>query len=282
MHNFFLLTRGRTGSTAILDEIGKTSALALQEIFTNAGGSSDSAATAELDPNALPYDTWLTLQLGQDFHGAPAIDQPALHMRILGRALPRLTKLSGMAYRTVNRWYLHRYLENIEFRARSEGRPAFIFKLLSHQIAERHALLGVLNARAYRAVLLTRKNVVRQVLSGMVAAQRGVYNSKVRRDAAPCHIDIEKLMFSVAWEMRCNEENRALPRGNNFDFIEISYEDYCVNRASFYRKLLPFMGLPADLPALTDYYVMIPDIRHAIENFSEVEACVNAAFGMEQ
>ncbi len=39
--------------------------------------------------------------------------QPALHMRILGRALPRLTKLSGMAYRAVNRWYLHRYLENI-------------------------------------------------------------------------------------------------------------------------------------------------------------------------
>ena len=145
---FFLMTRGRTGSTAVIDELTKSRSLcAMHELFLMYNFVEHTPAFEKIYNLLLPFDLW---------------------------------KLQGWWLRWMPPFiysddlWARRYLEKAERLARHQGVAGFGFKVLSYHFDERPFLNALLKQQGYQVLYLTR-NVARQVLSGMVAAQSGIY-----------------------------------------------------------------------------------------------------------
>jgi hypothetical protein len=290
MNKFFMLTRGRTGSTAILDELGTTNIFALQEVFTDDVGEERKHVQNEVGNSTLPFELWMEPAQIAAVSKKLIFDRESILVN-LKNGLNQILKLvckhvpifrgnSWVIGRVIERYLLNQYLEYIENIAFETNRDGIVFKVLSHQITTRRPLLGVLKRRGYKAILLVRKNVVRQVISGMIAEQRGVFNTKKFISLPSCEIDLDRFEFSVSWELTCNEANRAILKQNNVEYIEISYEDFSKDRDNLYRKIFSYMGVSYQSPQITSYSIMIPDIKSAITNFEELESKVSAMFSL--
>ena len=216
MEKFVLTTRGRTGSTAVLDELGKiTNLLATQELFINGPF-----------PENLLKDYYKLL--------------PPFY----------LWKQQGSWWkRMIHTYYsdsklAHRYLIHAEELAERQGVNGFGWKVLSHHFDERPYLAELLKRLGYRTLYL-RRNIARQVLSGMVANKRGIYNSLEKVvDVGQYHIDIEEFKWHIKWERDCVIDDCTRLNAEGLDFIEISYEDYCDNRNLFFEKICAFLNFP--------------------------------------
>ncbi len=219
MEKFILVTRGRTGSTAVLDELSKSRRICItQELFLLWNFTENMRNYYKL---LLPFDLW--------------------------------KRQDGWLKRTFSNHYsdprqAHRYLTRAETLARRQGAAGFGWKVLSHQFDERPFLSELLKQQGYRAIYLKR-NSVRQVLSGMVANHRGVYNSLEKVvDERRFHIDMEKFKWLVQWERECVKKDCAQLAARGFDFIEVSYEDFCADRQAFYSHIFTFLNLPLESP----------------------------------
>lgn len=248
---FFVLTRGRTGSTAVMDELNKVSAIrATQELFLIRDFSQiPDAKFAKLFDILLPFDLWK--------------QKSKLYKWML-------SILDG------DKIWINLYLYEAEGLAKRQSARAFCFKVLSHHFDERPLLSTVLKERGYQVIYLTR-NIARQVLSGMVAAQTGVYNTTEDvGDTRRHQIDLEKFRWLVQWEVQCVEKDIARLKAERFDFIVVSYEEFNNDRQSFYKKIFHFLGLAVELPLASDYAVIIKDLKYTIENYDAVADCVSA------
>lgn len=243
MKNFVLVTRGRTGSTAVLDELGKTNHLCTtQELFLR--GPFEEKLLKDYYKLLLPFDLW----------------------KQEGRWWKR--RLFPSYYSDLQQ--AHRYLTHTAMLAQHQGAEGLGWKVLSHQFDERAFLGELLKRQGYRAIYLKR-NTVRQVLSGMVAKQRGVYNSREKVvDKRRYHIDIDNFQWLVQWERECLKKDCARLSTEGFDFIEVNYEDFCADRQAFYSHIFNFLILPQELPPPSDFVKMIDDPKLVIENYDEV------------
>ncbi len=275
MNKFFMLTRGRTGSTAILDEIGTTNILSLQEPFINTNARIPEETMKQICQPMAPFDLWL-----KSISGKKNQVKNNTLATSLCKGIDSLCRGKWIIGRVAARYLIEQYLNELE--NLSANKKGIIFKVLSHQLIEKRPLLGVLKSRGYKAILLVRRNVVRQVLSGMLAENRGLYNSRVQVKFPPCSIDLDRFEFCVAWEMRCVEEDRALLKGNGIEYVEVTYEDFCSNREKFYTDLFSYMKVDYLLPKSSSFSVMVPDIREAITNFDELESRVSSMFSLHQ
>ncbi|QPD03472.1 MAG: hypothetical protein Nkreftii_001246 [Candidatus Nitrospira kreftii] len=248
LKKFVLVTRGRTGSTAVLDELGKSSRLCTtQELFLR---QPTSAKNWNHYYSLLPpFDLWK--QQGGWWK----------------RRFP---------YYDSDRQQARRYLVHAETLAHRKGVEGFGWKVLSHQFEERPFLSELLERHGYRAIYL-RRNSVRQVLSGMVANQRGIYNSLEKIvDERRYHIEIDRFQWLVRWERECLKNDCVGLATAGFDFIEISYEDFCADRHAFYANIFHFLNLPMELPPASDFVKVIDDPKSVIENYDEVSAAAVA------
>ena len=166
MEKFVLVTRGRTGSTAVIDELNKAKFLcAMHELFILEAFAGEMGTDGDYYTMIPPFDFWK--QRG----------------RWWKRMFPEHYSDPRQA---------HRYLMRAEKLAKKLGVKGFGWKMLSHQFEERPFLASLLKQHGYRVVYLKR-NSVRQVLSGMVAKQRGIYHSVEKVvDARRYPIDIEE------------------------------------------------------------------------------------------
>lgn len=249
------MTRGRTGSTAVIDELKKSRSLcALQELFLifDFDNIPDISEIQEVYDMLMPFVLW--------------------RRRVwLWKWMPRYLysdeKLSG------------RYLSEAEALAVRHGASSFGFKVLSHNFEEWPFLSVLLRQRGYRVIYLTR-NIARQVLSGMVANRSGLWNTKEDRENLTSYsIDLDEFAGLIQWEKQCVETDLAKLKVEGFDFIVVSYEEFYRNRQSFYEKIFQFLGLPTELPQKSDYSVIIKDLRHTISNYEAVVERA-AAIGM--
>lgn len=247
MEKFVLVTRGRTGSTAVIDELGKTMILlTTQELFILGFPENPLKDYYKLLP---PFYLW---------------------------------KQQGWWLKRIFRTYYsdsrqaHRYLMHAEELAQCQDAKGFGWKVLSHHLDERPYLAGLLKQLGYRVVYL-RRNIAGQVLSGMVANQRGVYNSLEEVvDERSYHIDVEKFQWHVKWERDCVKSDCARLSAEGLDFVEVSYEDYCDNREIFYGKIFNLLNLPLELPPPSDFQKMIKDPKTLIKNYDEVASVAGA------
>ncbi len=240
MVKFVVMTRGRTGSTAIVDQLNKANSLCvMQELFLTYDFGPDPQLSKEY-PYILAFDAWKDKQ---DFPVKSLFDQ---------------------------------YLHEVEEIARNQNCLGVGFKLLSHHLDERDGLKEQLKLRGYKAVYLTR-NVAGQVLSGMVANQRGIYNSTSEvEDSKRYAIDLDKFRGLVGWEVKCIENDRQLLKDVGIECCTVTYEEFCENKQAFFERVFNFLGLPIEIPAESDYTVMIKDAAYTIENYDEVVGCAKS------
>ena len=249
------MTRGRTGSTAIIDALHKSRVLCvMQELFTEF--DFDNLPREKFDKLLqpyykllLPYNIWIKKN---DW---------------LKRLLP--------FYHAGDDRMPNRYLAKAEEISRRRGAQGFGFKVLSHHFEERSFLSNLLKQRGYRAIYLIR-NPVRQVLSGMVANQRGVFNTiEPVNDVKRYDIDLDKFEQLVSWEKHCMNNDRAWLDKEGIDFIVVKYEDFCIDRQAFFGAIFKFLDLEySSIPLSTDFQIMIKDLKYTINNYDDVVKCV--------
>jgi hypothetical protein len=243
MRKFFLMTRGRTGSTAVIDELSKSMTIcALQELFMiyNYGDKEEFEFVYNF---VAPFDVWKTKE------------DPL-------RRLPSRLYDDGLR--------ATRYLARAESQAMRQSAKAFGFKVLSYHFEERPYLGRLLKQRGYWVIYLIR-NLARQVLSSMVANERGVFGvSKDFEDARRYHVDIDKFQRIVEWERDAMEREHAWLKAAGFNFVVVSYEEFLSDRQSFYDKVFRFLQLPSELPPPSDWGIAIKDLTYTIENYEAV------------
>lgn len=272
MNKFFLITRGRTGSTAVLDELNKSfNICATQELFIAVHFSKTSnTLLSKVYDLILPVLFW---RLKYQIIESPNKKKRAHYDLVLPfvywkrehwfwKWIPLVLNMDKVA--------ANQYLHEAESLAENEGVVGFGFKVLSHQFDERPFLTGLLKRRDYHAIYLTR-NITRQVLSGMVAEQRGFYNTQEEfEDERRYQIDLEEFQLKVKWETQSVKKDLALLESKGFDFIVISYEEFMANRHDFYGEIFSFLGLPTETPPRSNWSIVIKDLRHTIANYDDV------------
>jgi LPS sulfotransferase NodH len=254
MKKFFVMTRGRTGSTAIIDELGKVKGL-----------------------RSAPHELFLEFDFQELLEKHPTLEET------YGSMIPfKLWKTKSPWWVRIQRYFLskrrliEKYLKEVENSAFCEGAALFGFKVLSNHFEEITCLKDILLERQYRAIYLKR-NIPRQVISGMIANQRGTYNTDQNyQDDRRYQIDTHTFQELVRWETQAVKNDLALLKSAGFDFIEVSYEEFMADRQAFFSRVLGFLGLPADLPEASSYSVMIKDLKYTIENYQAVADCAMA------
>lgn len=242
MKKFILFTRGRTGSTAVIDELDKlTNISAAQELF-------------------LKYD----------FNKSDIVEhyryfKPFIIWKQQNKAISWLPNSNW-----VNKYLAKIFLSCSERIAHNAETNYFGFKLLSHHFQQWPFLAEILLNRRYKVVYLTR-NMARQVISGMVANMMGVYNSKEEvSDRRKYTIDLDDFEELIKLGLIAERNDHVLLTNFGFNFITVSYEDFIKHRDIFYKKIFEFLGMVSNLPPPSDYQVIIRDMKHTIENYDEV------------
>lgn len=244
MNKFILVTRGRTGSTAIMDELNKCHAVwADTELFLNFEFPDDQYEFL------APFNLW----------------KKRLHRKV--------SLIDKAGFLLGEKRLAKRYLDESEGRGMDSQSLAFGFKLLSHHFEERPYLADLLLNRNYRAIYLKR-NLARQALSGMIANKRKIYNTIEKyEDFDQYTIDIDEFQKLVEIEDLAVINDIDNLRNLGFDHIVISYEDFCSNRSQFFQNIFNFLKIEHEVPAKSDYTIMIKDLKHTVANLEEVKNC---------
>ncbi|MAZ69715.1 MULTISPECIES: sulfotransferase [Porticoccus] len=247
MKKFFVMTRGRTGSTAIVDVLNKSNNVcAAQELFLKFEFEKKDYKKYLIPP----YELWKNT--GNVYS-------------VL------LRKISNEA---VN---IEKYLNHAEKIMAENSVNAFCFKLLSHNFDEIPALKKQLLKSSFKTVYLTR-NVPRQVISGMVAKLRGIYNMHEREgysDNASYVIDVDEFKSLVKWETKAVANDIAMLESSGFEFIQVRYEDFVHNPDAFFANIFSFINIPQEILPDSSFSIMIKDLSKVVKNYDEVYSCVD-------
>lgn len=251
MNKFFLMTRGRTGSTAIMEELDmRYSFRAMPELFM----IYHYGDVSEIYSISTPFVLW--------------------------KQQLRLRKRIPLFFYSDAQW-ANLYLAELEIFVKQHGITSFGFKVLSPNFSEWKFLGKLLRRRGYQAIYLTR-NVARRVLSGMVASQSGVWNIKGEVEVPSCTINLDEFQRLIRLEKW--EEARDIARltAMGFNFIVVSYEEFYNNREAFHDKISLFLDIPKELPPRSEYSIVIKDLKETIVNYEAVvERAAKLGFSLD-
>jgi hypothetical protein len=248
IRKFVLVTRGRTGSTAIIDELNQVPHFqVLQELFI-LGEYSGSPEQRGLDGDYYsaaipPFDHWKQPHVWWD------------------RWLPHCCRDVRQA---------HLYLIYAESQAKLTGAQIFGWKLLSSQFWERPYILKLLQKHNYSSLYLKR-SLAAQVLSGLVANSRNIFNSREEVvDTSFYSFDIDAFKRNVLTEKDCVNRDLARLLAAKFDFLAVDYETFCNDRQAFYLPIFKFLGIQSEIPRQSGFQRIIKETRKMILNYDEL------------
>ncbi len=246
-----MMTRGRTGSTAVMDSLNKTHSLTTaQELFIKFKVNKKSSYTIKQSERIISrYDIWR--------------QQSAGLLSVISEKLLRSDAL------------IVQYLDEVENSVKKSGLDAFGFKVISHHFKQRPGLKENLMKRGYSAVYLTR-NIPRQVISGIVAKKRGKYNAHEKenyQNDSSFLIDIDNFRSLIELEQKSQQEDLTLLQAMGIDYTVIRYEDFVSNPDQLFSDILSFLNLPSEKAPESSYSIMIGNLRETIENYEQVCEC---------
>lgn len=268
MERFFIYTRGRTGSTAIVDELAQHSKLfMMMEIFGNYTlmPQMTTERLKELYPVVMPYYVWRK--------------ERANHALINKKKFAHLLKFKLLKKHQID---LSLYLEILEEKANDKKVSAFGFKILDSQFHALPYLAQLIKAQSFKAIYLQRENAVKRVLSSMIAIKRKLYNSKKKDISNDSYlIDVNEFEGYVRGENELINKDKQVLHDMGLDTLEVTYEDFCNDRTSFYKEIFNFLNVPYEPLNKTDYSIMIPDLTKVVSNYEELKTKV-CAMNMEK
>ena len=173
------------------------------------------------------------------------------------------------------------YVRNL---ALASTRPVYGFKVKTYQlknhqgISDSRVFLRRLHDEGWRLIYLRRRNLFRQVYSGLARQVRGTAHSRPLPGGAPpsrpsVHLDVNEVIRLMRWRRETLEREAGALDG--LPYKELVYEDDLLDPADQQRsvaEVVEWLGLDPE-PFHTD---MIPNtppsLRNVIANFDEVEA----------
>lgn len=265
---FFVYTRGRTGSTAIIDEINKHPDVACwQELFIAL--SKDPMMGELYKKHGVCFDDY---EIGMEWR--PSFELWAKQYRKF-----QLLKMDLYIKNTMpvsSAAMVRYYLEEIVKRESDRSKKAVGFKLIQVQAEKTPGLFRVLKEQKYRAIYLERVNIIKRVISGIIAKKRRHYNAINYTPPNDAYvIDIDELQTIVHDEEESVKRQKWMLTKKKFKTLFVTYEDFLENRETFYGRLFDFLDVDYRLPEETDYSIMIPNIYDVVENYEEVRKHVN-------
>lgn len=250
MKKFIMLTRGRTGSTAIMDSLNKTRSITTaQELFIKYKIKENGRPGEQMRKLITRYDLWRHENMG-------------FYSSIREKLMRSDTSLI-------------KYLDQVENSIEQTGAQAFGFKVISHHFKQRPGLKETLGKRGYSAVYLTR-NIPRQVISGIVANKRGKYNAHEKENYQndSCFlIDIDNFRSLIDLENKSQKEDLTLLQAMGIDYIIIRYEDFVSNPDQLFSDIMSFLNLPLEKAPKSSYSIMIGNLNDTLQNYEEVIEC---------
>jgi LPS sulfotransferase NodH len=242
------MTRGRTGSTAVMDSLNKTSSITTaQELFIkHKANKKNSQLVNQSDRVILRYDPWREQNLG------------------------RLERVSDWLMR--NGTSIVKYLDYVESTVSKTDAKAFGFKVISHHLKQRPGLQNILINRGYAIIYLTR-NITRQVISGMVAKKKGKYNAHENenyKNNSTFTIDIDNYVSLVGKEKRAQQDELESLKLSGLDYTVITYDDFVSNRDQLFLDIVSFLKLEPETAPESSYMIMIESLKDTIKNYDQV------------
>lgn len=155
------------------------------------------------------------------------------------------------------------------------------FKLMLNQCASRPFLWSLICGYGVKAILVTRRNVLKTLVSRLTAAESGVYHvsptlqaksavsdwtaKSVRIEPGTLLGDLDRILGETAeWKLKLKD----------CVFMELIYEDYVRDQATWNSKILDFLGAPPQALS-SDLRKVNPDeLRALVSNFDEVASIV--------
>jgi len=102
--------------------------------------------------------------------------------------------------------------------------------------------LEVLKTSGFDALLVNRRNEVHTALSLLVAAQRGVYNSRQEAPTNQVTIDHKDLLRAILSARKAKEALANMVIQLGFRVHELIYEDRLNEGLSYYQDAFAFLG----------------------------------------
>lgn len=122
-------------------------------------------------------------------------------------------------------------------------------------------------------VYLSRQNILRQVISGMVARKLKVrnrvnYSPEEKRNFT---FNPKKVLRLIKKEVNKRENTLNDLQKSGVIFIEVSYEEWCKDRETLLLRAFNFLDVPAIVPAVTRFCIMTPEpLSKLISNYDAV------------
>lgn len=261
---FFVYTRGRTGSTAIIDEINKHPDITCwQELFIAL--SKDPMMEGFYKKHGVHFDDY---EIGMEWR--PSFELWSKQYRKI-RLLKMDLYLNNLKPAT-SATMAQQYLEEIERREIDRSKQAVGFKLIQVQAENTPGLFRVLKKQKYKAIYLERVNIIKRVISGIIAKKRHQYNAlKYQPPNDTYTIDLDELQTIVHDEEESVKRQKWMLKKEKFNTLFITYEEFLENREKFYREIFEFLEVECRLPEKTDYSIMIPSVRDVVGNYEELQ-----------
>lgn len=260
--NFFMYTDGRTGSSAICDEINNHQELVCwQELFTYGADVSD-------------------------FEGASMADAPALEKDL------ELDVLYYEMFRTLSPPFSHgkqcleAYFAYLATKAAEQNAKKFGFKLLYNHAThwKDEGLIALLLKREYKIIHNLRLDFVRKYISGAIASKTGVWNTKNKvswSEKVVLDPDICRLRCSE-FSIRYQKFDKDI-RSDGFKVITVSYEHFLSNRDMFLSQIFEFLGSAPESVHPSDFKIVTPaDMSKIIENYDQFKSLLKPAPTVEE
>lgn len=169
------------------------------------------------------------------------------------------------------------YWEYLEVEA-GDARAVGAKVLVSH--AEADVLLPHCEANDVHLIALRRRNLLRQVVSGQVARQTGIHNSKSYVPEAGRRFDLNMRRVIARLENAVDEQRQhdAFLAGYGRPSIVVYYEDWVQDKAAFFETVFGFLGVDALIPQETTFKRTTPEpLSEIVVNYDRFARLVKKA-----
>lgn len=252
---FCIYTRGRSGSTAITEELNNHPQLTCYgEVFR---------------PDPIKWVTRAYEKYGKDY---PKLTNSP------DRVLPYKFFVDGKPEDPITRHGFASYLAFLESEAET---PGVGWKFISNVPGDDY--FGHCAANDVRVIYLRRRNMLRQAVSALIANETGVYNSKNYEPQQGRKFEIEprKVNSRIRMAQSNYQSDDEAMQAVGLRSIVVYYEDWVDDRAGFFASLGEFLDVEHALPDPSTYAVTTPEpLEELLSNYEAVsEGVRKAGFG---
>ncbi len=151
------------------------------------------------------------------------------------------------------------------------GYKAVGFKLMYQHILYMPGIMDYLKKNNIKVILLTRKNLLRNVLSDMKARESGVYHNELdaaKNASKKLHVSLQLLSERMKETGRWAKKLESVSTG--MDTLKIDYADF-VNWEEMTGKVFDFLDVSREKIQPATERLNSPALENMIDNFEEVK-----------